>query len=122
MNGWKTVALALTVVCAAQAVWLGIRVARAADAPAPVPGAQAASPTGAAPAAAAAKPRLKCHVFLVDVADPTTTETEDRTTEIGQWVGEQEDAGWLLYGVDFEVGQKSTGYPQGYEQVCMYPA
>jgi hypothetical protein len=69
----------------------------------------------------AAKP-FRCHVFKIDTEAAVTWETTDRTTEIGQWVGEQEDAGWALHHVDFEVGQKATGYPQGYVQICMQPA
>lgn len=65
--------------------------------------------------------RLLCRLFLVDVRDVDTWDTADRTTEIGQWVGEQTDAGLFLYSLDFEVGQKPTGYPQGYLTVCVYP-
>lgn len=65
--------------------------------------------------------RLVCRLFLVDVTDSGRMDTADRTTEVGQWVGEQVDSGLVLHGVDFEVGQKPTGYPQGYLNVCVYP-
>ena len=65
--------------------------------------------------------RLVCRLFLLDVSTAAAIDTADRTTEVGQWVGEQVDQGMMLHGVDFEVGQKSTGYPQGYLNVCVYP-
>ncbi len=65
--------------------------------------------------------RLICRVFETDVRSPTTLDTSDGTTEVGQWVQEQLGDGLALYSVDFEVGQKPTGYPQGYVQVCVYP-
>lgn len=82
-------------------------------------GARAEAPT-AAPSEIEA-PRARCRVFRIDSENGATWDTSDRTIEIGQWVGEQEDQGWLLHDVDFEVGQKATGYPQGYVQVCMRP-
>lgn len=66
-------------------------------------------------------PRLVCRVFTVDLRDPQTLDTSDGTTEIGQWVASQAAEGLTLYNVDFEVGQKATGYPQGYAYVCLYP-
>lgn len=66
--------------------------------------------------------RLVCRLFLVDVGDSDVLDTSDRTTEVGQWVGDQVDQGMSLHGVDFEVGQKTTGYPQGYVHVCVYPS
>jgi len=63
--------------------------------------------------------RRLCKLFQTDLQHGAVLETADRTTEIGQWVGEQEDAGWKLHDLDFEVGQKPTGYPQGYVQVCL---
>jgi len=81
----------------------------------------AAATTEAAPDIDASGGRLVCRLFLVDVASDGDIDTADRTTEVGQWVGTHVDAGMMLHGVDFEVGQKSTGYPQGYLQVCVYP-
>ncbi len=65
--------------------------------------------------------RLVCRLFLSNVGDSSVLDTSDRTTEVGQWVGQQVDQGMSLHGVDFEVGQKTTGYPQGYLHVCVYP-
>jgi hypothetical protein len=72
-------------------------------------------------AAPADGPRLVCQVFAVDVRHPTPLDTADGTTEVGQWVAARAAEGLVLYAVDFEVGQKPTGYPQGYVQVCVYP-
>lgn len=84
-----------------------------------VPGARADEPA-AAPEVRPAS--MRCRIFHVDTESTATWETSDRTVEVGQWLGEQEDGGWRLHEVDFEVGQKATGYPQGYVQVCVRPA
>lgn len=63
---------------------------------------------------------LQCRVFPVVLEGDVTIETSDATTEIGQWIASQD--GWVLYSMDFEVGQKSTGFPQGFSQVCLHPA
>lgn len=65
-------------------------------------------------------PHLRCQLFLVEAASGTSVQTDDQTSEIGQWVASQ--AGWQVHDVDFEVGQKGTGYPQGYVNVCLSPA
>lgn len=72
-----------------------------------------------APADATSPARL-CRTFSVDLDKPRAIETEDRTSEVGQWVAEQ--SGWAVHDIDFEVGQKATGYPQGWVQVCLAPA
>ncbi len=107
MNRWKTAALSLAALYAAQAAWLGLRDARA------------EVPVAAEPAAERPSHHLTCRVFALDLRQPSPIETQDRTSEIGQWVGELEDRGHILHGLDFEIGQKSTGYPQGYVQVCV---
>ena len=84
-----------------------------------VPGARAQEPTAPVETGVTS---LRCRVFHVDSESGATWETTDRTVEVGQWVGEQEDGGWRLHDVDFEMGQKATGYPQGYVQVCVRPA
>jgi len=66
--------------------------------------------------------QLVCQVFATDLRNPTPIDTADATTEIGQWVTQWVGQGYALFNLDFEVGSKSTGYPQGYVQVCMYPA
>ena len=65
--------------------------------------------------------QLRCRVFAVDVERGGAIETSDRTTEIGQWLGRQEDEQWRLHSVDFEMGVKKTGFPQGWVQVCVRP-
>lgn len=65
---------------------------------------------------------LTCRLFLVSPEHRWTLETSDRTHEVGQWIGELEDSGWVLHDTELEIGQKATGYPQGYLHVCMAPA
>lgn len=66
-------------------------------------------------------PRLYCRLFQVPLEGAGTTfETSDVTTEIGKWVQKEEES-YELFTLDFEVGQKSTGYPQGHVQVCLSP-
>lgn len=62
---------------------------------------------------------VKCRVFAVDINNGDPLETNDRTSVVGQWVGEQLDASFKFHSIDFEVGQKSTGYQQGWAQICM---
>ena len=64
-------------------------------------------------------PAHRCAVFAVDVSRRSVVETSDPTTEVGQWIEDQE--GWVLASMDFEVGQKPTGYPAGWVQVCLEP-
>lgn len=72
------------------------------------------------PPAAPAHPIQKCRLFaLADVDKDRELATDDRSTEIGQWVTAREAEGWSLVGVDFEMGQKATGYPQAWQQVCL---
>lgn len=72
------------------------------------------------PPAAAAHAVQKCRLFtLADLEKDRDLNTEDRSTEIGQWVTAREAEGWRLVGIDFEIGQKSTGYPQAWQQVCL---
>jgi len=66
-------------------------------------------------------PRLYCRTFRVPIDGAGSTfETNDRTTEIGKWI-EKEEQSYELFTVDFEVGQKATGYAQGFVQVCLSP-
>ncbi len=113
MTPWKTITGAVVGIGAL--AFLGPRIPGAAIAQEPVE-AQASEP-----GEVTTPERLLCRIFLIDVARGQVVETGDRTTEVGQWVGEQEEEGWRLFGVDFEVGQKATGYPQGYVQVCLQP-
>lgn len=63
--------------------------------------------------------RLHCQVFPASLEEPF--DTRDHATELGQWVLELESRGWRLHDLDFETGQKPTGFAQGYVQVCMAP-
>ena len=51
---------------------------------------------------------------------PSAIETNDTTTEIGQWL-KKEEMSYELFSVDFEIGQKPTGYPEGWAHVCLSP-
>jgi hypothetical protein len=110
-------AITLAALCAFEAAWI--------LAPALLEDARAQIPADDSEGVLPQKPDperdggLLCKLFETDVQQGMMVETSDRTTEVGQWVGEQEDAGWRLQSVDFEIGQKPTGYPQGYVQVCL---
>ena len=68
----------------------------------------------------APRPVEKCRLFsLAEMEKDRELNTDDRTTEIGQWVTAREAEGWRLVGVDLEIAQKSTGYPQAWQQVCL---
>jgi hypothetical protein len=64
-------------------------------------------------------PRLKCRSFPTDPG--AEIDTRDPATDLGRWVLELEDRGWKVHEVDWEVGQKPTGFSQGYTHVCMIP-
>ncbi len=61
----------------------------------------------------------RCKLFKVDLTKDDTLETDDNTTPAGMWVRGERKRGWTLAELDFEVGQKSTGYPEGWTQVCV---
>lgn len=72
------------------------------------------------PGVLAPRPVEKCRLFaLDDVEKDRELSTDDRSTEVGQWVAAREGEGWTLVGIDFEIGQKATGYPQAWQQVCV---
>jgi hypothetical protein len=77
---------------------------------APVRGADPAAPV----------PRLKCRAFPTEAG--AEVDTRDAATDLGRWVMQHEDQGWVVHGVEWEIGQKATGYPQGYTHVCLTPA
>ena len=70
-------------------------------------------------AAIVAETRLKCRTFPTDLG--SEVDTRDTSTDLGRWVIELEDRGWIVHTIDWEVGQKPTGYPQGYSHVCLTP-
>ena len=66
-------------------------------------------------------PRLYCRPFQVPLKGLSSAfETNDRTTEIGQWI-EKEEQSYELFSIDFEIGQKPTGYAEGWVQICLSP-
>lgn len=105
MRSWSTIRVALATGGALLTGWIGGRM---------LPGsahAQEPAPAATAPAS--------CRVFAVElVPGGFDIDLADRTTEIGRWVRERADEGGNVTEVDFEVGQKSTGYPQGWVQIC----
>ncbi|MEZ4241400.1 MAG: hypothetical protein R3F59_35660 [Myxococcota bacterium] len=63
--------------------------------------------------------RLKCRTFPTDIG--AEVDTRDPQSAVGQWVTGLEDQGWEVANVQWDVGQKATGFPQGYTQVCLVP-
>jgi hypothetical protein len=45
--------------------------------------------------------------------------TSDRTGPVGEWIGGREEEGWRLDAVDYEIGQKSTGYAEHRVMICV---
>lgn len=72
-----------------------------------------------APALPAEDPDFLCQIFRRDLDREDPVDTTDRTSQIGQWIGERRDEGWRLDHLDFEVGQKPTAFAQGWIQACM---
>ena len=64
-------------------------------------------------------PNIQCKVFPLELDREMTVALNDATTEPGQWLKAQVDTGWVLHSMDFEVGQKPTGYPQGWLYLCV---
>jgi hypothetical protein len=116
MRRWSTSQLIFAVVVGALAAGVGVR-----DGLPAVASASAQDGGAGTPDAAVHHPRDMCRLFVVDLDKDRSLDTGDRTTEIGKWVGEREDAGWDLQSVDFETGLKATGFPQGWIQVCVSP-
>ena len=75
--------------------------------------------TAAAAHAASAPSRFRCRIFPTSL--DRAIDTRDRSSELGRWVIDQESRGWQVASVDFEVGQKPTGFSEGYVQVCLTP-
>jgi len=60
-----------------------------------------------------------CKAFVSPTDRMGEVDTADRTTEIGQWVASRSAEGWQLADLDFEMVNKSNGYPQGWVHVCV---
>jgi len=68
---------------------------------------------------ATAPTRLLCHAFETPLnAD---VDTRDSASTLGVWVLEQEARGWQVDSTSFDVARKTTGFAQGWTQVCMAP-
>ena len=63
--------------------------------------------------------RFHCKVFPTPL--DAAVDTRDHSSDLGRWVMDLEARGWAVHGVDFEVGQKPTGFAEGFVQVCMTP-
>ncbi len=75
---------------------------------------------GAGTIEAAPRRHLRCKNFPIDLGeDGGAFDTEDATSEIGQWVSKHEAVGWRVSGSNLEVGQKATGLMQAWAQVCL---
>lgn len=60
-----------------------------------------------------------CRIFKQNLEGTPMYDTSDRTSEIGQWVGEKRTNGWRVADSDFAITPKSNGFPQGYVHVCL---
>ena len=63
--------------------------------------------------------RLRCRSFATEPG--AAVDTRDASTELGRWVLGLEDQGWQIATVDFTVGEKPTGYAQGWTHACLEP-
>lgn len=76
-----------------------------------------------APGQVAAVPaqELACRVFTINPNDGQGGFflTSDRTGPIGAWLGPMIDSGWRVSLLDYEVAQKSTGFPEPTVMVCV---
>lgn len=63
--------------------------------------------------------RLKCRTFPTEIG--AEVDTRDPGSPLGEWVVALEDRGWEVASIQWDVGQKVTGFPQGYTQVCLSP-
>lgn len=64
--------------------------------------------------------RLLCRTFPLDASPEATLETADSSVPLGAWIAEK-SRDWTLYTLDYEIGQKSTGFPQHWVQACLMP-
>lgn len=94
---WKYLSLALTASVATLALQAAVRPAVADEA------------AGA----------IRCKLFARNLDTTSLIDTSDATSEVGLWVASQAEQGWRVRSVDFETAQKSTGFPQGFTEVCV---
>lgn len=62
---------------------------------------------------------LLCRAFSAPVESGARIETSDKTSEAGQWVASETEKGWRVHSVQLALGQKPTGFPAGFAQVCL---
>ncbi len=67
------------------------------------------------------QPEFACRLFPVSLEDGQGGyfETSDRTSPIGEWLGSMENMGWTVHSMDFEMGQRATGFPMAQVMVCV---
>ena len=63
--------------------------------------------------------RLKCKAFT-HLLDGAEVELPGSSTDAGQWVAGNAQT-WQIYTAELVVGQKSTGFPQGWLHICLLP-
>jgi hypothetical protein len=111
MNARNTALTALVVLCSVQGGWLLSGWL--------APDARAEDPYTTESTAAPYPGRLLCKTFAVD-PDDSSMELPSDSSAAGRWARDQGER-WQIYTVDLEIGQKPTGYPQQWMQVCLYP-
>jgi hypothetical protein len=74
-----------------------------------------------APAQSAPSHRLLCRSFAAELGSDVATDTADTSHPLGQWVTSMVDRGWQIHTMELAIGQKQTGYAQGFHHVCLRP-
>jgi hypothetical protein len=68
------------------------------------------------------EPRLLCRIFEAPLTgDAAGWDSADPSHPIGAWIEGMREQGWGIHSVELSVAQKPTGYPQGFQQVCLSP-
>ncbi len=67
----------------------------------------------------AEEPALRCRLFEAPLETSMVFDTSDANSQVGQWVKDQASRGWQVHSVQFSIGQKPTGYPVAYRQLCL---
>ncbi len=62
---------------------------------------------------------LRCATFPASLEPAVEIDTDDRTTQIGQWVEARKQEGRSVISIDFEIGSKATGFPAAWAMVCV---
>lgn len=83
---------------------------------------QAVDPLSPPPIPAGGGPlEVACRAFPVNLEDGQGGyfETSDRTGPVGEWMAPLEEAGWQFHDLDFELGQRGTGFPYAEVMICV---